>query len=72
MAITARVNLDRKIETSNEQTGLSFSPDYADGRNADWAAATPALSVSMTVRNDVADRFTEGGKYTITFEPSED
>jgi|1185.fasta_scaffold00984_2 hypothetical protein len=72
MAVTAKVKLDRKADAGNGQVSLSFSPDYQDGRNAEWSEATPALSVSMTVKGDVAERFTEGGKYTLTFEPSED
>jgi hypothetical protein len=43
MAVTARVKLDRKIEASNEQTGLSFSPDYADGRSRRGLRVSPLL-----------------------------
>lgn len=52
---------------------LGFMVDYADGRNAEWAAATPHLNVQMTVKREIADEhFPLGRAITITFEPSED
>ena len=50
---------------------LSFQPDYQDGRNAGWATATPSLSLSMTVKGAVADRFEQGGRYTLCFTEDE-
>lgn len=52
----------------DEVVSVAFSPDYHDGRNAEWAAATPSLSLSMTVRGDVADQFETGKAYTLTFQ----
>lgn len=46
---------------------LRFFPDYDDGRNKEWAAATPALSLTMTVKPEVAERFEVGAHYTLTF-----
>jgi hypothetical protein len=71
-AVTAKVECTRYDTGWQDSVALTFSPDYADGRNADWAAATPALSLSMTVKADVAEHFKQGGKYTLTFTPTED
>lgn len=68
--VTAKVVLQGKQSTgaNGEEKYLSFVPDYADGRNREWARATPSLSLAMTVKNDVADRFEVGAGYTLTFE----
>jgi hypothetical protein len=68
--VTAKVACTSKQPAWEGASSLSFSPDYADGRNAEWAAATPSLSPTMTVKGDVADAFELGAKYTLTFEPS--
>lgn len=44
-----------------------FSPDYAEGRNAEWALATPSLSLTMTVNGDAAQHFAAGTAYTLQF-----
>lgn len=71
--ITAKVVLGRKDahnkSDENSPVALHFQPDYAQGRNAEWADATPSLSLSMTVRADVATKFTEGTAYTLQFVP---
>lgn len=69
--ITAKVHLQSKMPTG-DQTQLTFVPDYADGRNKEWAKYTPGLSLTMGVLNEVADKFEAGGKYTLTFTPSDD
>lgn len=76
MKITAKIHLRHSVEvrgadTEYEQHVLTFVPDYADGRNKEWAVATPALSLTMSVRPDVAAKFVPGGAYTLTFEPDE-
>lgn len=47
---------------------LRFEPDYADGRNAAWAVATPHLQLAMTVQGHVADQLEPGASYTLSFE----
>lgn len=64
--VTAKVELRGKKDAYNGKL-LDFVPDYGDGRNAEWAAATPSLSLTMTVREDVAEHFDMGEKYTLTF-----
>lgn len=82
MSVTAKVKLTGKTpftvkdkdtgEETVEQVGLGFAADYDDGRNKEWSKYTPTLSVTMTVLPEVAERFTAGAPYTLTFTPSED
>jgi len=65
---TAAVTLYSKGEPSNGQTQLNFSADYDDKLNKEWAKYTPALSVSMTVIDPVAENFLQGKQYLLTFE----
>jgi hypothetical protein len=70
--ITAKVHCQSKTESGEgdaRQSVVTFVPDYADGRNKEWSLYTPALSLSMTLKGDVADRFEPGTAYTLTFEP---
>lgn len=71
--ITAKVRLQSKNVhqegTEQEQVQLQFVADYDDGRNKEWSRYTPALSLSMTVLPEVADRFADGAAFTLTFEP---
>jgi hypothetical protein len=70
--ITAKIHCQTKQESGDgddRQAIVTFVPDYADGRNAEWSRYTPALSLSMTLKGDVADRFEPGAAYTLTFEP---
>ncbi len=66
--ITAKVKCTNKEPAWNDGATLSFQPDYADGRNKAWAEATPALSLTMTVKGEVAERFEVGDAFTLTFE----
>lgn len=70
--VTAKVVLSSKSKTGadGDQVYMSFTPDYQDGRNAEWAVATPSLALSMTVKAEVGARFEQGQSYTLTFEPS--
>jgi len=68
MSVTAKVKCNAKNAFQGASTTLSFGPDYADGRNKEWANATPSLSLSMTVNGQVADYFTLGESYTLTFD----
>lgn len=71
MAITAKFKVARRTEMG-WATEIELTPDYAQGRNAEWAEATPAGMIRMTVRNEVAaQQFTDGRPFTVTFEPEE-
>lgn len=64
--ITAKITCTSKQEI-DDGVYVSFSPDYADERNKEWAIATPALSLSMSLKGSVADRFEQGTAYTLSF-----
>lgn len=64
---TAKVTCTAKSPAGEGQTRLGFSPDYAEGRNAEWARYTPTLSLSMTVLDSVAERVAMGQAVTLLF-----
>lgn len=64
---TAKVTVTAKQPAGDGQTRLGFSPDYADGANAEWARYTPSLSLSMVVLDQVAAQFKEGQHLTLLF-----
>lgn len=69
-AITAKVRCNLKQEMGADDSRcatVGFMPDYADGRNQQWALATPHLELRMTLRGDVADCIEPGKCYTLTF-----
>lgn len=73
MAVTAKVKVTGKSSPlSKGEQGIYFSADYDDGRNKEWAPFTPSLSISMTVKAEVAENFEVGQAYTLTFTPEED
>lgn len=68
--ITAKVAVQSKHESGvgeHRQVVVAFTPDYNDGRNKEWSVYTPALSLSMTLKGEVADRFQVGQSYTLQF-----
>jgi hypothetical protein len=66
--VTAKFKVARKTDMGWAHE-VEFTPDYADGRNAEWAEATPAGMIRMTIKNEVAaEQFEEGAPYTVTFE----
>lgn len=71
--VTAKVRLGSKIQiAANGDVNLNFYPDYADGRNKEWASASPSLSLQMVVKAEVAELFEQMGTYTLTFERNDD
>lgn len=68
--ITAKIHCQTKSESGegdDRQVQVTFLPDYSDGRNKEWSRYTPALSLSMTLKGAVADRFEQGKAYTLQF-----
>jgi len=51
---------------------VGLSADYADGRNQEWAYATPSLNLAMTVTPEVAVHFPMGQAFTLTFDTDEE
>lgn len=68
--ITVKVYVTDKEDTGYEgQVRLTFEPDYAEGRNSEWALYTPGLSLQMFVKAEVADQFSQYQPLTLTFTP---
>lgn len=72
--ITAKVKCTHNDPNPHDesQASLEFHPDYGDGRNGEWAKYTPALSLTMMVKAEVAAHFEQGKPYTLQFVPTED
>lgn len=73
--ITAKVRCSTKNvvgEGENRYADVSFTPDYADGRNKEWAWATPGLSLAMRLNDKATDLFEHGKAYTLQFVETED
>lgn len=72
--ITAKVKCTRHEPNPHDdsQVLLEFQPDYNDGRNKEWSKYTPALSLTMTVKAEVAENFELLAPYTLQFVPTED
>lgn len=73
--MTAKAKVTRKEAqdpSEDSQVTIEFGPDYADGRNAEWAKYTPSLSVTMTVKASVAKHYQQGQPWTLTFTPTEE
>ena len=64
---TAKIVCTAKTPAGDGQTRLGFSPDYLDGRNAEWAKYTPALGLTMTVLDQVATKIRQGQAVTLLF-----
>lgn len=68
MAVTAKFKVFRVAEMG-WATEVELTPDYAEGRNAEWAEATPAGMIRLTIKNELAAKqFEHGATYTVTFE----
>ncbi len=69
--VTAKFKVSRKTDMKWAHE-IEFVPDYADGRNKEWAEATPAGMIRMTIKNALAaEAFEQGKGYTVTFTPED-
>jgi len=70
MAIKAKVALMNKTTTSYDNSNgfvqLSFQA-VSGPENEEWAMYTPSLSLTMTVKTEVGEKF-PFGEYFLTFE----
>jgi hypothetical protein len=71
MATTLKMRLTSKT-LHGGGTGLQFTTDYADGKNAEWASATPVADIKFTVKNEIGERFELGTAYTFTVAESDE
>jgi len=68
MTVTAKFIVSR-VNKNDWATEVELTPDYAEGRNKEWAAATPSGMIRMTIKNDVAaEVFQQGQPFTVVFE----
>jgi hypothetical protein len=69
--ITAKVVCLSKLITGGgeqRQAVVRFSANVTPENKA-WSLYTPALSLEMTLKGDVADGFEPSRSYTLSFEP---
>jgi hypothetical protein len=57
------------MSVAGEVTAITLGPDYQDGRNAEWAAATPSFNTSMSVQNHLAEELEVGQEVEIILKP---
>lgn len=69
---TAKVQVSSVQEGSPGPVAVVFQPDYADGRNKEWAQATPSLALSMTIKPELAELLRQGQRFTLTFTPEDE
>lgn len=66
--VTARFKVNRRTEM-DWATEVELTPDYAQGANAEWAAATPAGMIRLTIKNELAaEQFKDGASVHVLFE----
>jgi hypothetical protein len=64
---TAVASVSRKVLTASDYQEVTFVPDYGRGRNADWASATPSMTLTMNVRRELAERLDIADEFDIVF-----
>lgn len=84
MAVTAKFKVSRltpygafgikdgRIEGECKMAEVELTPDYAEGRNKEWAEATPSGVIRMTITNPSAlAQFPLNKAFTVLFEAEE-
>lgn len=73
--ITAKVRVNTvTLHGDGQSVGIGLGANYrADDNliNQEWAKYTPALSISMTVKAEVAENFPLGQAFLLTFTPED-
>jgi hypothetical protein len=57
------------MSEAGEITAVVLGPDYQDGRNKEWAAATPSFSTTLSVQNHLAEDLEVGQEVEVTLVP---
>lgn len=73
MTISAKFKVSEVVEGASYQANrVRLVPDYAQGRNKDWAAATPSGVFEMYIgqETEAIKQFTVGQAFTVLFEPN--
>jgi len=72
VSVTARFKVTR-VSPYTYATEIEMTPDYAEGRNKEWADATPSGMIRMTVKNELAaEQFKENASVHVLFEFPDD
>ncbi len=78
MKVTAKFVVTSRQQTEPTWEGqpitITLQPDYADGRNKEWAAATPSGSIMLNIdptKTAAADLFKSSAPILVTFEAAE-
>lgn len=72
MTVSAKFKVQSITEAAGYQADeVLLVPDYAGGKNQEWASATPSGTIRMHIGQDTAARkeFAVGRSFTILFEP---
>lgn len=69
MSVSAKFKVQRITpNTHHEGAEVELVPDYAEGRNKDWAKWTPSGVIRMNITNGPAlEQFKQGKAFTILF-----
>jgi len=68
MATTLKLVVGNVIDYGNGGTSYAFYPDYQDGANKEWAAATPTASLNFTIKEGLDIGLKQGDHVTVTLE----
>jgi hypothetical protein len=75
VSVTAKFKVSEVIEAAGWKANrVRLVPDYAQGKNKDWAAATPSGVFEMYIGEDTEaiKQFTVGRCFTVTFDPEDE
>ena len=72
MAITAVAKIWNRVDAGDGQTRLEWTAPYQDDKgnrlNEEWYKYTPAITLHITVKNEIAEKFKDRTEYLLTFE----
>lgn len=73
MSVTAKFKVGQTVTTdrgNGPQVQVKLVPDYGEGKNTEWAAATPSGAIDLTIdpaKTEAAEFFKPGREVTVTF-----
>lgn len=66
--VTPQSPITGKDGSLKQAAEVELVPDYAEGRNKDWAEYTPSGVIRMNVNGPALDQLVVGKSFTILFE----
>lgn len=71
--ITAKFKVLNKVHQDygdgTDGAVITLIPDYAEGRNKEWSKWTPSGTMTINVKNPVAEQFSIGDPFVIVMYP---